>query len=125
VKLVDLRFEERGRVVLASLDGEVDMSNAEALRKALESNMPNDALGLVLDCTAVRYLDSAGIHLLFKLREQLRNRGQELRLVVPGNAPIADVLALADIPAAVGVADTVEAALDGMEPAADGESAPG
>lgn len=95
--LVDLDHEWRGDVLLARLQGEIDMSNAEDLREALTALTPNSAIALVLDLSAVEYLDSAGIHLLYRLREGLSRRGQELRLVIPEQATVNDSLRLAGI----------------------------
>ena len=75
-------------VVVARLSGEIDMSNANEVGDELSSAVPNTALGLVLDLTALTYLDSSGVHLVFDLAERLRRRQQQLRVVVPSGAPI-------------------------------------
>ena len=69
MKLADLSIETRGPVLVARLRGEVDMSNAGQLRDELNAATRNDALGLVLDLSEVEYLDSAGIHLIYRLRD--------------------------------------------------------
>ena len=46
------------------------MSNASYVRDQLLASMPNDALALVLDITACRYLDSAAIEVLFDVSRQ-------------------------------------------------------
>ena len=112
MNIADLRIEERDGVVIARIVGEVDLSNADELRKALARSMTNEAFGLVIDLSDVEYLDSAGVHVVFELRERLRNRGQELRLVVPPGAPAAGTLEIAGVPAAVSVADAVDAAVE-------------
>jgi anti-anti-sigma factor len=94
VNIADLSIETRGRVVVARLRGDVDMSNAGQLRDELNAATRNDALGLVLDLSEVEYLDSAGIHLIHRLREGLRTRGQQLRLVIPADSVINDTLRL-------------------------------
>jgi anti-anti-sigma factor len=86
MKLANLRSEQRDGIVVAQLEGEVDMSNAEQLKSALVRGMTNESFGLVLDLSALEYIDSAGIHILLELREQLKNRGQALRLVVPAGS---------------------------------------
>jgi anti-anti-sigma factor len=92
------------------------MSNAGELRKALSANTPNDALGLVLDLSAVEYLDSAGIHLIHHLREDLRVGGQRLALVIPEASPINATLRLAGLDWRDDVAETAEAALQTLQP---------
>jgi anti-anti-sigma factor len=111
VRLADLNFETRGGVVVAHVAGEVDMSNVMEVGSALKKSVTNDALGLVVDLTELRYIDSAGIHLVYELRELLRNRGQEIRLVVPQGSTVADALDLANVRSAVGSAETTESAV--------------
>ena len=108
--LADLEFEITDRVVIAHVDGEIDMSNADELGNAFSVRLTNDALGLVVDLRKVDYLDSAGIHLLYALRERLDNRGQQLRLVVGPEAPISEALRIANVSRTVGSFETVEAA---------------
>jgi anti-anti-sigma factor len=97
MKLADLHFESRDRIVIATLDGEVDMSNAQQLNAALAEATPNEALGLVVDLSAVEYLDSAGIHLIYTLSVSLRARGQAIALVVPDGSPVSAALRFAGI----------------------------
>jgi anti-anti-sigma factor len=111
VPLADLEFATEGDVVVASVRGEVDMSNAGEFGDAIARRLSNETHALVVDLTRCQYLDSAGIHILYDLQERLRNRGQEIRVVVPPGALIAEALRLADVPRAIGSAETVEAAL--------------
>jgi anti-anti-sigma factor len=106
--LADFQVSYRASVVIASLTGEIDMSNATDLRNALTEAMPNDALGMVLDLTSVDYVDSAGIHLLYRLGEALRDRGQTLRVVIPPHSPASDALRLAGIKRHVDVVEQVD-----------------
>jgi anti-sigma B factor antagonist len=111
VILADVQFADHERVVVARLTGEIDLSNAERIQDAIAESTPNHALALILDVSALDYLDSAGIHLIYKLREKLRARGQLLRLVVPAASPANDSLRLAGVSQNVEVAETLEAAM--------------
>ncbi|HEX7301163.1 MAG TPA: STAS domain-containing protein [Solirubrobacteraceae bacterium] len=109
--LAELTTDTVGRVVVARLDGEIDMSNAGEIGDALNRHVVNDSLGLVVDLTEVVYLDSAAIQVIFELREGLRTRGQLIRLVVVPGSAAADTLRVAGVPAAIGVDETVAAAM--------------
>jgi anti-anti-sigma factor len=63
----------------------------------------------VLDLSGIDYLDSAGIHLLYRLRESVRARGLTFALVVPRESPVFDALRLAGIERHLDVLDTVDA----------------
>jgi anti-sigma B factor antagonist len=97
MRIADLQLSSREGIVIARVSGEIDMSNAADLRAAITEATPNDALGVVLDLSDVGYVDSAGIHLLYRLGEALRNRGQTLRVVIPPESAASDALRLAGI----------------------------
>jgi anti-sigma B factor antagonist len=112
--LADVHFEPIGEVVVAHLTGEIDMSNADEVGAALGGQTPAGVRALVLDLRELAYLDSAGIQLIYQLRNRLDHRGQQLRLVVAPGAPIAEALRIADVPRAIGALETVDAAVDSL-----------
>ena len=93
-RIAGLEFEQHDGVLVTTVEGEIDSSNAAELRLALSERLPSTASALVLDLSAVRYLDSSGIHLLFDLGRRLAARRQAIRLVVPEGAPVKRVLEL-------------------------------
>ncbi len=93
-RIAGFEFEERDGVVIASVEGEIDSSNASDLRLALSDRLPSSSSALVLDLSRVTYLDSSGIQLLFDLGRRLAARRQAIRLVVPERAPMRRVLEL-------------------------------
>jgi anti-sigma B factor antagonist len=112
--LADIEFSNDGDIVIANVRGEIDMSNAGELGEAIALRLSNDKHGLVVDLSACEYVDSAGIHVLYELRERLRDRGQAIRVVIPPEAVIAEALRLADVPRAIGSAESAEAALESL-----------
>lgn len=111
MRIADLQISFRDRIVVAAVTGEIDMSNASDLGTAVAEATANDALGLVLDLSHVDYIDSAGIHMLYRLGEGLRHRGQTLRVVVPPESPASDALRLAGVKRHVDVVSEVDEAL--------------
>jgi anti-anti-sigma factor len=108
MNIADLQIRTRDGVIVVSVIGEVDMSNANDLREAIMDATPNDALGLVLDFTSLAYIDSAGIHLLYRLGDNLRARGQTLRVVIPPGSSASDALRLAGVQRHVDVVAELE-----------------
>ena len=117
MKLADVQFSDHERVVIARLTGEVDLSNANSIEIAVAEATPNHALALILDVSAVDYMDSAGIHLVYRLREKLHARGQSLRLVIPAHSPANDALRLAGVSRNIETCETLDAALSEFAPA--------
>jgi stage II sporulation protein AA (anti-sigma F factor antagonist) len=95
--IANLHSTIRDGVRVVAVSGEIDMSNAGDLRTAILDSTPNELLGLVLDFTALEYIDSAGIHFLYRLGDAVRARGQTLRIVIPPDCPASDALRLAGV----------------------------
>ena len=109
--LASLKFETLMDIPVARMIGEVDSSNARDLGGSLVDAVPNQAMGMVLDLSETTYLDSSGIQLLFELADRLSRRQQELRLVVPAESFVADILAAVNLD---GVAKTDKSIHDAL-----------
>ena len=72
MRISDVHFSEHGSALVARVTGEIDLSNADDIGAVIALQMPNQARMLVLDLTAIEYLDSAGMRLIFRLQEKLR-----------------------------------------------------
>ncbi len=120
MRISDAQFSVRSNAIVARLTGEIDLSNADAIGDAILVEVPNQSAALVLDLSAVDYIDSAGIRLVFQLRTKLRARGQGLALVVAPTSPAGDALRLAGVAGSVETVESLEQALDGV---AESESA--
>jgi anti-anti-sigma factor len=112
--LASIKFESLMDIPVARMTGEVDSSNARDLGASLVDAVPNQAMGMVLDLSETTYLDSSGIQLLFELAERLARRQQELRLVVPPESFVADVLAAVNLGGAAKTDTSIHEALTAL-----------
>ena len=110
-RLADLELEARDEVIVARIAGEIDSSNAAELRRALLERLSNNVRGMVLDITAVRYVDSTGIALIFDLARGLEARRQALRVAAAGEGAVRRVLELCAVDAVAAVDDDPGAAI--------------
>jgi anti-anti-sigma factor len=92
--LAEVRTFQRGDATVAEIVGEVDASNTGEIAGDLRDVVSNRSTRLVVDLSPTRYLDSAGINLLFSLGEELRAHQVMLRLVVDPASPVARMLTL-------------------------------
>jgi anti-anti-sigma factor len=83
MQLADLAIERRDRLVLATISGEIDLSNAADVRRRVTDALDSEDVGLVLDLTPTTFLDSAGLQVIFELQNVLREHRQDFHLVVP------------------------------------------
>jgi anti-anti-sigma factor len=111
MRLADLHLTSHEGAVIARLSGEIDMSNAAELRAAITESTPNYSRGVVLDLSAVDYIDSAGIQLLYSLAQNIRHRGQALRVVIPPQSAAHETLRMAGIERHVDAVEGIDEAL--------------
>jgi anti-anti-sigma factor len=92
-------------IVQVRVAGELDLTNAGGVEAQLDDLATPDVL-LVLDLNRVVFIDSAALHMLFKVA---RRRGQgKLGLVLEPTAPISRALAIVGLGQAVRIAGSLE-----------------
>ena len=98
----DMHRADRAASPTILLSGEIDISNAAHLARALKGAVSNLDHELILDLSQVTYVDSAGIRVMFDLARSLRDHQQRLVLAVPEGSIVRRSLTLA------GLLDAVE-----------------
>jgi anti-sigma B factor antagonist len=96
-------------VILVSLSGEVDLSHSATLRKRLMELM-FERRAVVVDLSAVTYVDSSGIAGLVEAYQMARKNATRFVLASVSD-PVRRVLQLARLDRVFTLSDTVEAAL--------------
>ncbi len=74
-------YARLGRAELIRLTGEIDMANAATIGREIVSHVTGDG-AVLIDLTAVSFLDSAGVRLLDALVGDLDDQHRPIRLVV-------------------------------------------
>jgi anti-sigma B factor antagonist len=94
--IADVEVERHGAIVVATLRGEVDLSNGSRLRdRILGESLA--ARAVVVDLRAVSYMDSAGLALLDGLAAELSVTGGHVLLVAPDDCPAHRVIVLSGL----------------------------
>ena len=110
-ELATLRVDERGEVVIAQLEGELDVSMAPRIGDQIAEAVPASAHALVVDLSELGFIDSSGIAMLFSLARRLASRRQQLSVVAPEGQPVVRVLELVEFERAAPVHESLEAAM--------------
>jgi anti-anti-sigma factor len=92
--------EDAVRIVVG---GEIDLANASAVERQIVDAISNQLTEVTLDLTALAYIDSAGLRLLFTLGTRLETLQIALELVVPTESPIRKMIELSGVAAAIPV----------------------
>lgn len=82
----------RGDVVVARLEGDIDLANTPTVAAAVLEGVPNDAIGLVVDLSDVRYIDSVGVRMLYAFVRSLHASRQGMAIAVPPGSPVRKLL---------------------------------
>jgi anti-anti-sigma factor len=115
MSLADLQTTLRGSFLVASVAGEIDLSNAEQVGSEIIDGTPESARGVVLDLSGVEFLDSVGIYVIYGVRESLQARNQSLTLAIPPASPVRATLEVVGLWGHLQPAETVDEALAALE----------
>lgn len=88
---------------------DIDAANSAALREQLADCVDPETHRLILDLSNTRYMDSAGIDMLFSLSELLRQRRTTISVVIPLGSHLARLAEIVGLARAM----TVHASLQG------------
>ena len=81
-----VRFTRRGSASIVTLSGEIDLANAPTIGREIVAHMTESG-AVLIDLTAVSFLDSAGVRLLDALVGDLDDHNRPIRLVVGETGP--------------------------------------
>lgn len=97
--MTDLQIERSTSdgCVVVSIAGEIDLTNTDAFALGLSEAAAERAGIVALDLREVRYLDSAGIRVLFDLAGSLEASRQSLVLVVPEGSSLRRLFAITEM----------------------------
>ncbi|MEV5744071.1 STAS domain-containing protein [Microbispora rosea] len=100
-------------VLVVALDGALDYTNAELLRRDVEAVLGAEHRELVLDLSDLGFCDSTGIRILLSIRKLMQERDGAVTLAGP-NARLARIFRLTGLINAFTVAPSLAEALDAV-----------
>jgi anti-sigma B factor antagonist len=103
-----LRWTDDDQLRIGSIDGDVDLASASGLSSEIIKGTPNDIDGLVLDLSAVRYLDSTGVSMLLDLHRSLGARRQRLSIALPKTSHLWRIFQITGLPSILSIGETLE-----------------
>jgi anti-sigma B factor antagonist len=106
----ELKSSSAADVLIIEAAGEIDMATASRLTEAVEA-ATDPCRRVVVDLSAVTFLDSSGLNALVVCRRSLNARDVELRVVSPSDNVVRQVFEIAQLGEELGVVDTFDEAL--------------
>ncbi|GLU49130.1 STAS domain-containing protein [Nocardiopsis ansamitocini] len=100
--------------VIVSVEGELDIATAGDLRENVQNAIDAHGPWLILDFSALEFMDSSGLNAVINAYRLVRERGGSLALAAP-NERVTKVIRLVGLHRQVPVHRTVSAALIAME----------
>ena len=116
---MDIDVRDESGVVVASVAGDVDLGDTAEVNGRVLGAVTNEAIGLVVEMTGVRYIDSAGIQMLFQFARALEAGRQTMALVIGADSPLRGLLDITGLPQAVPVCADVAAAVASVRAGGD------
>lgn len=93
----------QGDHVSISIEGEIDLSNADQIEEDITAAIPNHCTSASVDLTDVTYVDSVGMRVFFNLVAQLRTAQIELKVIAPPSSPARRIVDISGLNAVVTV----------------------
>ncbi|MEV0390878.1 STAS domain-containing protein [Nonomuraea sp. NPDC050643] len=81
--VLEMSRRQHGELVVVSLAGEMDVDNVAQVRKCLDEAVQMPKPRLVVDLTALTFIDTTGLGVLVRLLATLRDRDGSMALVAP------------------------------------------
>jgi len=106
----EITSSSAGRITVVAVTGEIDMTTAPDLLRALEL-VSDPSEGVVVDLRATTFLDSSGLNALLTGRRTLDERGIGLRVVVPEDNPVRRVFEITQLTESLSVVASLDEAL--------------
>ena len=92
--LADVALERTDGLIMATVVGEIDMSNAVRVRERIAGFVTPEDWAVVLDLSELTFIDSTGLYAVSVLAERLQERRQRLFLCVSPSGSIARTVEL-------------------------------
>ncbi|MDI9884442.1 STAS domain-containing protein [Streptomyces sp. HNM0645] len=110
---VEVEIHDPG-TALVTIRGELDVDTATLLHHHLANQALHGRRHLVLDLSAVDFMDSSGLNVLIRATRETRATGGDLHLAAP-TPPVAKLFDLTGLSLTTAVHEDVEAALTAVE----------
>ncbi|HVL32536.1 MAG TPA: STAS domain-containing protein [Actinomycetota bacterium] len=106
-------------IAVMHLEDEIDISNSRSTLKTILGGVPTDSIGVVVDLTGVRYIDSSGVRILFQIADTMSAGRRHLAISVPEGSPLRRLLSVTQMSAVTPVCATVDEARKAIRRLAD------
>jgi len=107
---LEVRELSVGGVAVVELAGELDLTNAGEVERELVASVYDDTL--ILDLNGVAFIDSAALHMLFRVARQIGDP-QRFAIVLEPMAPIARTLEIVGLDGVATFRATTEELVEG------------
>ena len=77
---MNMRFENKGEVVVCSVDGEIYINTSPSIKKMFDKAMQKKSERVVVNLKSVTYVDSSGLATLVEILKNIRQYGGKLKL---------------------------------------------
>ena len=107
--IAQLDVERDGDRVIASVAGDIDLSNAADVGRMLTGTLASrSAIELILDLRDVTYIDSQGLRMLHQVASRLDAADVTMQVVAPPASVAGDVIRLTGLARFVQLVDELE-----------------
>jgi len=78
--MVEIEIQKEGHIALILIDGDIDASSSIQLDECLNKQLDNKQLNVVIDCSNLNYISSAGLGVFMSYIEEFSSSNQKFVL---------------------------------------------
>ena len=77
---IDTHFERKEEILIGTLDGRIDTTNAEELQTQLDAEITAEDQALILDFEQVSYISSSGLRVVLRMAKKFNEPGKRFAI---------------------------------------------
>ena len=77
---IDTQFERKEEILVGTLDGRIDTTNADELQNQLDAEIAAEDPGLILDFAQVSYISSSGLRVVLRMAKRFNEPGKRFAI---------------------------------------------
>ena len=111
---IDTQFERKEEILIGTLDGRIDTTNADELQNKLDAEITADDSALILDFDQVSYISSSGLRVILRMAKKFNEPGKRFAICSLSES-VRDILTMSGFDQLISIYESQSAAISDIK----------
>ncbi len=111
---IDTQFERKEEILVGTLDGRIDTTNADELQNQLDAEIAAEDPGLILDFAQVSYISSSGLRVVLRMAKRFNEPGKRFAICSLSES-VRDILTMSGFDQLISIYESQSAAISAIK----------